>query len=117
MKLRSALILSALSFGLMAAAEAHPNDHYRPEGRSLGERIDHGYRTGRLTPHEARRLDADRVALHRERERFWRNDGRLDWREREALRRDHRELSRDIWRQSHDRDCRDHDRWDRRGYR
>ncbi|KZE35087.1 hypothetical protein EV683_11475 [Crenobacter luteus] len=124
MKLRAALIVPLLSFGLMsAAAQASPHHDARWQARQLAERIDHGVRTGKLTPHEARRLDARLDALQRERVRLWRDDGRLDRYERARLDRAYEALARDIWRQMHDgerrrvdhrdfHDYRDHDgRW------
>ena len=65
-------------------------------------RIQQGIRSGELTRHEARRLEAEQARVRVD-ERFARADGTLTPRERGRLNNELRHASRDIYRQKHDR--------------
>jgi hypothetical protein len=66
-------------------------------------RIHQGVRSGELTAVEAARLKGQTANLKREAIRYKANDGRISRRERADLRRDNRQLNRNIFRQKHDR--------------
>jgi len=64
-------------------------------------RIRQGIRSGELTRHEARRLEAEQARIRVD-ERFYRADGKITPRERERLHKELRHASHDIYRQKHD---------------
>src|SRR5215470_146366 len=64
-------------------------------------RINQGVRSGELTRHEARRLEAEQARIRVD-ERFYRADGKLGPRERERLRKELGHASHDIYREKHD---------------
>lgn len=80
-------------------ASAQNNRSLRDENR----RIHQGVVSGQLTALEAARLNAQKAQLRREAIRYKRNDGRIGACERADLRRDNRRLSKNIFRQKHDR--------------
>jgi hypothetical protein len=65
-------------------------------------RIGHNVATGQLTPREARRLERQEAALHREIVRDRIDGGRLSMRERAKINARQNALSREIRRQSND---------------
>jgi hypothetical protein len=89
------VLLSALSIN----ASAQRNRSLRDENK----RIHQGIRSGQLTARETARLNGQKRQLRREAIRYKANDGHIGPRERADLRRDNRRLSRNIYRQKHDR--------------
>ena len=66
------------------------------------ERLWRGYRSGDLTPREFRRLEREQAFIWRSEARA-RRDGNFTARERLRIQREQNRASRDIFRQSHDR--------------
>ena len=64
-------------------------------------RIAQGVRSGKLTPHETRRLMHDQRKIRRHRHMARRNDGHIGPRERRALAMEKRHASRKIYRYKH----------------
>ena len=75
----------------------------------LSERIDAGYRSGRLTPREAQRLSWQLGDLRQRARYYWRSEG-ASWRERRDLDMRYAELRDAIRYQMHDDDRRYDDR-------
>jgi hypothetical protein len=71
--------------------------------RDENQRIHQGVRSGELTARETARLNGQKRQLRREAVRYKANDGHIGPRERADLRRDNKRLSRNIYRQKHDR--------------
>jgi hypothetical protein len=89
----------AFVFSLMSlASHADRVDHRQYHQQ---KRINHGIRTGRLTPLEARRLNAQQIRIARKEARF-RSEGRLGWAERKRLNTLQNFQNRHIRRQKHD---------------
>ena len=80
-------------------ASAQKNPGLRDENR----RIHQGVNNGELTRLEAARLNVQKEQLRNEAIRYKTNDGRIGKCERADLRRDNRGLSKNIYRQKHDR--------------
>lgn len=95
--------LKTLVLGLIAlaplAATAQVNAHQRHENR----RIDQGVRSGALTAREAARLRYRKAQIHAQEVRARLSGRGLSRAERSRLLREQAALSRDIYRQKHDR--------------
>ena len=119
-KLKTAI---AIAVGTLFAGAAFAQSNYSIEQRDRmeQERIERGIDSGRLTQREADRLLSERAQIERM-ERRARADGMLTQRERARIDYAQDRLSRDIYRESHDRQVagshwRTSDRpygWDRR---
>lgn len=70
--------------------------------RDESRRIHQGVASGQLTPTETRQLQAQKAQLKVEAIRFKLNDGRISRRERAILKKDNRELDKNIMVQKHD---------------
>ena len=60
------------------------------------------YRNNRITPREARRLQRQRARLANTRYRYYRNDGRISYRERQKLARKYSKYRRNVYRDRRD---------------
>jgi len=96
----SFMLATAFALGASAVSFAGPRGVNAREHREQ-QRINQGIRSGELTRHEARRLEAG-LARVRVDERFARADGNLSPRERVRLQRELDRESRNIYRQKHD---------------
>lgn len=89
--------VATLAGAVPAAAQGIDQREHRQE-----QRIQQGERSGALTPREAGRLQHREMRLHRTEARMrWRNDGRLNHRQRERLARMENHDSRAIYRLKH----------------
>jgi hypothetical protein len=96
----AAVLLGVAALGLAAQpAEARINQR---QGHQQ-QRIDHGIRTGQLTPREAARLERQQVAIARYEARSRADGPGLTRTERIRLERMQDRASRSIYRQRHDR--------------
>jgi hypothetical protein len=100
------IIGAALALLLLNAGPALADHGQRDAGvderqHRLEQRIEHGARSGELTPREFYRLHHELREIHRA-EYYFRADGRLSGHEREELHARLDGLSRDIYRQKHD---------------
>jgi hypothetical protein len=101
----SSLALTALLFAGQAFAGdsgVFPYGHAATVRHHHDHCIERGIRSGELTGREVRGLKQDRNALHRLAHAY-RADGVLTHAERSNLRREHREFSREVYEQMHDR--------------
>ncbi|MEJ7587040.1 MAG: hypothetical protein WKI04_05715 [Ferruginibacter sp.] len=89
------ILLSVLNIN----ASAQNNRGLRDEN----QRIRHGVRNGELNARETYTLSRQKQHLRMEAMRYKKNDGHISRRERAELRRDNKRLSRNIYRQKHDR--------------
>lgn len=99
MKIAHGIIAALIGLTAVGAAQAQPIDqrHYNQD-----RRIDQGIRSGRLTPHEARRLDHQQRSISRQEDRMrYRNGGHLTGRDRAVLRHREDRASRHIYRAKH----------------
>ena len=100
MKTLHRIIAAVAGIGIATgAAQAQPIDqrHYNQD-----RRIDHGLRTGRLTPHEARRIERQQRSIHRQEARMrYRNGGHLNGYDRAVLQHREDRASRHIYRAKH----------------
>ena len=99
------LLGAALAALVVSAAPAYA-DHDRDSGvesrqHQLERRVEHGWRSGELTPREYRRLQHELREIARA-EHYFRSDGRLSRRERDQLHARLDELSRAVYVQRHD---------------
>ena len=88
---------------LSCAAALSANAQNRIGLRDENRRIHQGVASGELTPTETRQLNAQKAQLKAEAVRFKLNDGRISRRERAILKKDNRELNKNIVVQKHDR--------------
>jgi hypothetical protein len=110
------LVIAVMALG--SAAFARDRDHdgdrdrdwHRREAFNINQRqrwqqdrIAQGIRNGSLNPAEAAQLERQESAFDRLEARDRRSGGGLSWREREQLFRDQNRLSREIYRDEHDR--------------
>ena len=79
-------------------ASAQNNRNFQDEN----QRIRQGVRSGQLTAAETYRLKQRELQIRNEATRYKLNDGRIGPRERADLRRDNRQLNRQVFRQKHD---------------
>jgi hypothetical protein len=92
------------SIGSICAYADRPR-HFNWQADELMDRIDHGVRTGELSHREAARLRQEVRDVERERRDMLRDsDGDLSPRQRRTLEHDMDTVSRDIYREKHDRD-------------
>ena len=111
MKHRILAITATALFALCAssAALAAPTPKYRKlyhvnqRQENQQDRIAQGINSGQLTPREAARLEREEARFDRVEDRDRRSGDGLSLREREQLFRDQNRLSRQIYRQKHDR--------------
>lgn len=100
MKMTHMIAAGLMGLGLVAGtAQAQPVDrrHYNQE-----RRIDQGIRSGRLTPHEARRIEHQQRSIrHQESRMRYRNGGYLTGRDRAVLQHREDRASRHIYRAKH----------------
>jgi hypothetical protein len=94
-----AAVIMAMGAGSARAGWVHDGGIERREWRQE-HRIDHGIRSGRLTPREARRLMAQQHRIRWEKQRMM-SDGHFTARERMRLHHHMNMANRDIWRMSH----------------
>lgn len=94
----------AIAIGTLFAGAAFAQSDFGIERRDayLDNRIDRGVETGRITPREATRLESQQERIERM-ERQARADGRLTGQERARIDNAQDRLSRDIHRESNDR--------------
>lgn len=94
----------AIAMGTLFAGAAFAQSDFGIERRDayLDNRIDRGVATGQITGREAHRLEGQQAQIERMEARA-RADGRLSGRERARIDNAQDRLSRDIYRQSHDR--------------
>lgn len=92
----TAMVLLTLS---SVNASAQNNRSLRDES----QRIHQGKESGQLTALEAARLNTQKAKLKTEAIRYKTNDGHISKCERADLRKDNRQLSKNIYRQKHDR--------------
>lgn len=102
--MKSSRIITVIAFFsiITLSVSAQNNQSLRDENR----RIRQGVVSGQLTAPEVTRLKIQESRLRTEALRYKYNDGRIGPRERADLRRDNRRLSRNIFRQKHDRQTR-----------
>ena len=94
MKTKILLALAMIiSFSFTAAYAQKPGSRQYQE-----ERIRHGYRNGKISKAEARRLEQKRRDLTRDIHIAKCNDGRISKRERARIEREWRAMNRDIYR-------------------
>ena len=96
------ILFSAAAIGQGNAAMAGPPRHVNAREYRQQQRIFHGVRSDELTGREFRRLEAEQAGI-RAYERRARSDGSLSFRERRRLDNMLDRSSRDIYRQTHDR--------------
>jgi uncharacterized membrane protein YebE (DUF533 family) len=84
---------------LASVARAHAKTIQKHE-ENQEQRIEHGEESGRVTPHEAERLENQQKTIDDERARA-REDGHVSKGERREIRHDQREASRTIHRKKH----------------
>ncbi|MBI4189984.1 MAG: hypothetical protein HY525_05540 [Betaproteobacteria bacterium] len=108
-------VLIAAAFPVASyAGTRDPGVNHRQHNQQ--QRIQQGVRSGELTRGEARHLGREARDIRRE-ERIYKSDGNLSRWERADLRRDLNGLSRDIYREKHDRQQRfDRGRYDNAGF-
>lgn len=94
-----AAVMMVMGAGSARAGWVHDGGIERREWRQE-QRIDHGIRSGRLTPWEARRLMGQQQRIRWEKQRMM-SDGHFTGRERVRLHQHMNMASRDIWRMSH----------------
>jgi hypothetical protein len=100
MKISHGIAAALIALGLAAGtAQAQGIDqrHYNQE-----RRIDQGIRSGRLTPHEARRIEHQQRSIDRQESRMrYRNGGHLNRYDRAVLQHREDRASRHIYRAKH----------------
>lgn len=102
--MKSTRIITAMAFfSIITVSVSAQNNHNLLDENS---RIRQGAISGQLTAPEVTRLKIQESRLRGEKLRYKCNDGHLGPRERADLRRDNRRLSRNIFRQKHDRQTR-----------
>lgn len=101
-RIQMAALCGVLVLGLAAVAVAGPTDDPGIQRREQRQerRIDQGVKSGRLTPAEAGRLDAQQARI-RQREERMKAKGRLTHRDRVRLARAQHRASRNIYRKKH----------------
>jgi len=99
-KIVSFLVAALFILGASTVSMAGPRGINSRQHREQ-QRINQGIRSGELTRHEARRLEAGLLRIRRE-ERRATSDGYLSPRERARLHRELNRESRAIYRQTHD---------------
>ena len=102
MKRLLCILFSAAAIGQGASAMARPPRHINEREYRQQQRIFHGVRDTELTRRKFGRLEAEQAGI-RAYERRARSDGRLSIHERERLNHMLNRSSRDIYRQTHDR--------------
>lgn len=90
-----------LTLTVVGAAQAYPGQNIDHRQNNQQRRIYQGVRSGQLTPREARHLERREAKLNYQEARARQNG--LTWQERQRLERKENHLSRDIYRQKHDR--------------
>ena len=102
--MKSSRIITAIAFfSIITLTVTAQNNHSL---RDENSRIRQGVVSGQLTAPEVARLKIQESRLRAEAIRYKNNDGHIGPRERADLRRDNRRLSRNIFRQKHDRQTR-----------
>jgi hypothetical protein len=99
----SRIITAIVFFSIISLSAAAQNNHSLLDEN---KRIRQGVVSGQLTAPELTRLKIQESKLRSEALRYKCNDGRIGSRERADLARDNRRLSRNIFRQKHDRQTR-----------
>jgi len=102
MKRLLCILFSAASIGQATSAIAGPPRHVNTREYRQQQRIFHGVRSDELTRREFGRLEAEQAGI-RAYERRARSDGHLSLHERRRLDNMLDRSSRDIYRQTHDR--------------
>ncbi len=97
---RSIAIVGAMGLSLVLSGTRGHAETIQQHTENQDERIEHGEESGRLTPHEANRLDNEEQTIQDERSRDL-ADGHLSRGERREIRHDQRAASRDIYRKKH----------------
>lgn len=96
------MTLSALAAAMVMMVTSMPADaQVNHRQWRQDQRIERGYSNGRLTPREARRLDAQQRRIDRYEYRSRRDRGGLSRYERARIDRKQDRASRNIWRKKH----------------
>ncbi len=114
MKIGTIALAAAASIAVLAgsASAQTPNPnwqgrkklfHIEQRENEQQKRINQGIENGSLTPNEAARLEREQARFEKVENRDRASGGKLTMREREQLYRDQNRMSRDIYREKHDR--------------
>lgn len=92
----------AVSVLIASAAFAGPTDDPGIQKREQNQqqRIDQGVKSGKLTPREAGKLEAQQAKIKQDEERM-KSDGKLTKQERKKLTREQNRASKNIYRKKH----------------
>ena len=97
---RSIAVIGATGLALVLSGMRAGAETIQQHMENQDQRIDQGESSGRLTPHEANRLENEQKTIQDERSRDL-ADGHLSRGERREIRHDQRAASHDIYRKKH----------------
>ena len=112
MKIMTVAALALLATATAASAQGYRSHSIDQRQAKQEHRIEHGVRSGALTRHEARKLEAEQARI-RAMERHAKRDGHVDRYEAREIKRAQNAASRHIAQESHDHQRRGlwHRRW------